>query len=290
MALAMLALRLFMHRHRSVALLIVMMALCLNGIRQRYYKDVDASALSNIERVEVPKGPSGVLYGQSEVGGIVSIITKRPEDTRSASIAATLGSFDQKMLTFYATGGLAPGLAVRATGEIERSGTFVDFQDLDRFNAGLSLRYEPSDRISANLVAEYVERSTRRNPGLPIPGTIQSNGGQSLDRGLYLGEPAIDDLNSHAPLVQAWVDIALSDTWTLTPRFQYSEFNTGFYQIRLLAPTADPAIISRNGRRGREDVSYTIAQLDLADTLATGSITHNLPLGFEYDWERGRFK
>lgn len=260
-----------------------------NGIRQRYYEDVDASALSNIARVEVLKGPSGVLYGQSAVGGIVSIITKRPEDAPSASIAATLGSFDQKMLTFDATGGLAPGLAVRATGEIERSGTFVDFQDLDRFNAGLSLRYEPSDWISANFVAEYVERSTRRNPGLPIPGTIQGNGGQGLDRGLYLGEPAVDDLTSDAPLVQAWVDIALSDAWTLTPRFQYSEFNTEFYQIRLRAPTADPAIISRNGRRGREDDSYTIAQLDLAGRLATGPITHNLLLGFEYDWERGRF-
>jgi iron complex outermembrane receptor protein len=51
-----------------------------NGIRQRYYEDVDASALSNIDRVEVLKGPSGVLYGQSAVGGIVSIITKQPQD------------------------------------------------------------------------------------------------------------------------------------------------------------------------------------------------------------------
>src|SRR5690606_8951350 len=51
-----------------------------NGIRQRYYEDVDASALSNIERVEVLKGPSGVLYGQSAVGGIISIITKRPQE------------------------------------------------------------------------------------------------------------------------------------------------------------------------------------------------------------------
>ncbi len=32
-----------------------------NGMRQRYYEDVDASALSNIERVEVLKGPSGAV-------------------------------------------------------------------------------------------------------------------------------------------------------------------------------------------------------------------------------------
>ena len=61
-----------------------------NGIRQRYYEDVDASALSNIDRAEVLKGPSGVLYGQSAVGGIVSIITKQPMDDRFGSVAATL--------------------------------------------------------------------------------------------------------------------------------------------------------------------------------------------------------
>lgn len=86
-----------------------------NGIRQRYYEDVDASALSNIDRVEVLKGPSGVLYGQSAVGGIVSIITKQPQDEQFGTFAVTLGQYDQKMLTVDMNTGLAPGLAVRVT-------------------------------------------------------------------------------------------------------------------------------------------------------------------------------
>jgi len=182
-----------------------------NGIRQRYYEDVDASALSNIDRIEVLKGPSGVLYGQSAVGGIISIITKRPQDEAAFSMAATLGSFDQKMLTIDATGALTDGLTVRLTGEVEQSGTFVDLQKMDRLNGAISLRYSVADNMTAYLVAEYVERDTRRNPGLPIPGTVQSNNVAGIDRGLYLGEPAIDDLYSHAPLVQAWADIAVSD-------------------------------------------------------------------------------
>ena len=58
-----------------------------NGIRQRYYQDVDSSALSNIARIEVLKGPSGVLFGQSGVGGIVSIITKQPTEEFAGSAA-----------------------------------------------------------------------------------------------------------------------------------------------------------------------------------------------------------
>lgn len=260
-----------------------------NGIRQRYYEDVDASALSNIERVEVLKGPSGVLYGQSAVGGIISIITKRPKEQQAISMAATMGNYDQKMLTVDMTGGLAQGLSIRVTGEVERSGTFVDFQDMNRLNGAVSLRYAPSDRVTANLVAEYVERDTRRNPGLPIKGTVESNGVGPIARGQFLGEPSIDGMKASAPLVQVWVDVALSDKWIVTPRFQYSEFNTRFHQIRARAPQADLTTINRNGRQGEENDEYYIAQLDVSGELNTGGIKHKLLFGFEYDWERGRF-
>lgn len=260
-----------------------------NGIRQRYYEDVDASALSNIERVEVLKGPSGVLYGQSAVGGIVSIITKQPRSEPAASIALTGGSYGQKVLTVDATAGLAPGLAARVTGELERSGTFVDYQDLDRFNGALNLAFVPSDRVAAHLVAEYVERQTRRNPGLPIEGTVKSNGAAPLPQGLYLGEPAVDELTAHAPLVQLWVDVGLSDNWTVTPRFQYQEFNSVFTQIRLRGAQSNLTTLNRNGRTGHENDDYYIAQLDVAGQLMTGAIRHKLLFGFEYDLERGRF-
>ncbi len=261
-----------------------------NGIRQRYYEDVDASALSNIDRVEVLKGPSGVLYGQSAVGGIVSIITKQPQDSQFGSFAVTLGQYDQKMLTVDMNTSLAPGLAVRVTGEVERSGTFVDHQDMNRKNVAFNLLHAPSDSVAAHLVAEYVERDTQRNPGLPIKGTVQGNGVRALSRSLYLGEPAVDALTANAPMVQAWVDVKLSDNWTVTPRVQYQEFNSSFLQIRLRAPDAlDPTTITRNGRIGREDDSYTIGQIDLSGRLVTGPITHKLLFGYEYDHERSRF-
>jgi iron complex outermembrane receptor protein len=260
-----------------------------NGLRQRYYEDIDASALSNIERVEILKGPSGVLYGQSAVGGIISVITKQPRAEFGAEAALTVGNFDQKMFSADLTGELAPGLTARLTGEIERSGTFVDAQDLDRNNVALSLRYAPTDRVAANVVAEYIERETQRYGGQPIPGTVQSNGSGRLRRGLNLTEPAVDELTADAPLVQAWVDFRLGEHWTLTPRFQYQEFNSEFLQIRLRAPQADLVTINRNGRTGREDDAYTIAQLDLAGGFSTGPLAHRVLLGYEYDRERSRF-
>jgi iron complex outermembrane receptor protein len=180
-----------------------------NGIRQRYYEDVDASALSNVDKVEVLKGPSAVLYGQSAVGGIVSIITKKPTDSFAASGAITLGAFNQKVATLDMGGPVSETLGIRITGEIERSGTFVDFQDIDRENLAVTFNWRPSDYVSAYLVAEYVERRTLSNPGLPVVGTVTSNGVARISRKAFLAEPEFASLKADSPLLQAWVDVDL---------------------------------------------------------------------------------
>jgi iron complex outermembrane recepter protein len=261
-----------------------------NGIRQRYYEDVDASALSNVERVELLKGPSGVLYGQSAIGGIASIITKSPQDKFAGSVAATLGRFDQKMLTLDVGGPLSDTLGIRVTGEIERSGSFVRVQDIDRENFAFNLRWRPTSGVDAHLVVEYIERRTLSNPGLPVIGTVVSNGVAPISRRTFLAEPAFANLKASSPLVQGWVDIDLGGGWAITPRVQYSELVTPFIQIRATGvDPANPQLATRNGRVGSETDNYAIGQLDMTGTVTTGGIGHKLLLGYEYDRERSIF-
>ncbi|MBX9746167.1 MAG: TonB-dependent receptor [Hyphomonadaceae bacterium] len=262
-----------------------------NGVRQRYYEDVDASATSNIERIEVLKGPSSVLFGQSAQGGIISIVTKRPERDFGANLWTTVGSFDQVLGGVDVTGPVseAAGLYFRANGEIERSGTFVDFQDIDRENASFSLTWNASDAVTAYLVTEWAERRTQRNPGLPIVGTVISNGVAEIPRERFLGDPGRSDLEAFAPLVQAWADIKLGGNWTLTPRFSYSGFDTNFTQLRVRSVQADGVTVNRNGRFGKEDDNYTIAQLDLAGEVKTFGAAHHVLVGVEYDHEMATF-
>ncbi len=263
-----------------------------NGLRQRYFEDVDPSALSNIERIEVLKGPGGVLYGQSAVGGLLNIVTKAPQENFGASADASFGSFDQKTLAVDVTGPISREhrLYARVTGEIERSDTYTDFQKLDRENVALSLSWQPLDAVTAHLNSEWHQRNTANNPGLPVTGTLVSNGVTELRRGLFLGEPKFTTLNAYAPLVQAWVDVKLSDNWTLTPRAQYSGFNTDLQQIRVLAPVADtPTVINRNGRNGQENDGYSVFQIDLIGKQDTFGYTHNLLIGVEQNLERSLF-
>ena len=262
-----------------------------NGIRQRYYQDVDSSALSNVARVEVLKGPSGVLYGQSGVGGIVSIITKQPTDAFEGFVALTGGMFDQKMATFDVSAPITDEFGLRLTGEIERSGTFVDYMDLDRENLGLTLAWRPSDRVSAHMVTEYLNRETLNNPGLPTVGTVIGNDVATVQRSTFLGEPGYSFQENHAPLHQFWADIKLGDTWTVTPRLQYSEFNNTSKSTTLLPPvTGQPTLIQRTGRNAGEHDPFRVAQLDFTGQVTTRGVQHKLLLGIERSTEAVNFR
>ena len=57
-----------------------------NGLRLQSITDT-----SNIERIEVLKGPSAIFYGASDPGGVVNLITKRPHETAGGSVKVQLG-------------------------------------------------------------------------------------------------------------------------------------------------------------------------------------------------------
>jgi iron complex outermembrane receptor protein len=261
-----------------------------NGMRQRYFEDVDASALGSIERMEVLKGPSGVLYGQSAVGGVINLVNKTPGADNSGSAGLRLGTDNQKVANADLSKNLSDNLSLRLTAELERSDTFVDRQPMDRNNVSLMLQHKVGDLATGHFVAEYIKRETDRYVGLPVSVVLPDQDEEVLDISSQLGEPGFTSLRSFAPLYQYWLDIQLNADWTLTPRLQYQEFNTVFGQVNLRAPvTGQPELISRTGRKGRENDDYQIAQLDLNGRVTTGAIEHKVLLGYEAGRERGRF-
>lgn len=261
-----------------------------NGMRQRYFEDVDASALNSIERMEVLKGPSGVLYGQSAVGGVINLVTKAPGADNSGSAGLRFSTDNQKVANGDISKVLSDSVSLRLTGELERSDTFVDRQPMDRNNISLMLQHKVGDLATGHFVAEYIKRETDRYVGLPVSVVLSEQDEEVLDISTQLGEPGFTSLRSFAPLYQYWLDIQLNTDWTLTPRLQYQEFNTVFGQVNLRAPvTAQPELISRTGRQGRENDDYQIAQLDLNGRVMTGALEHKVLLGYEAGRERGRF-
>ncbi len=120
--------------------------------------------LSNIERVEVLRGPQGTLYGRNSIGGAINIITKTPGTDEGAKVSVEIGSRERLNGDFYGDMALSDELAVSVTGGYKNRDGIGDFKNLP--NAGkevgemqevyarLSMRYAPSDSFSLVVTAD----------------------------------------------------------------------------------------------------------------------------------------
>lgn len=61
--------------------------------------NMDQIPVNNIERIEIVKTPSSAMYGPIGVGGIINVITKKPEKKFESKVSATYGSYDRKEST-----------------------------------------------------------------------------------------------------------------------------------------------------------------------------------------------
>jgi len=259
-----------------------------NGLRDIDYSDIDNSALINIERIEVLKGPAGIVYGTGGPGGIINIVTKKPEAERSAELRATLGTRGTRILAGDVNVPLARGLGLRVTGEIERSDSFIDFSEIERDNIAATLAYAPVDWLRTSAVFERISNrddNAMTRIGLPALGTIVDVPGIDPDRSTYLGEPSFDFTDSHGTMttLKAEVDLAEDITFEASLRRTNVTFEQGetARTLGLLDPVT--ATVPRNGaRRLIVDEDQWLARGILKAGFATGPVTHRFSAGFEF--------
>lgn len=79
---------------------------------------------ANIERVEILKGPSSVLYGRTNGGGVINMVSKYANFKQSRNIGAVYGSWANRSLNMDINEVLNKNVAIRLTGEVGRANSF----------------------------------------------------------------------------------------------------------------------------------------------------------------------
>jgi iron complex outermembrane receptor protein len=93
--------------------------------------------LTNIERIEVLRGPQGTLYGRNSIGGAINIITKTPGSEDGARVGAQVGSRGRLNADVYADTNLTDTLAMSFSGGFKKRDGLGDFVNLP--NAGVEV-------------------------------------------------------------------------------------------------------------------------------------------------------
>ena len=115
-------------------------------------------SLTNVESVEVLKGPATGLYGIGSAGGVINLIEKKPEFEEKHKISAELGQWDSYSLAFDSTNAITDDLAYRVMAKTASSDGFRDLKE-DRDELYTSLKYVLSDKQDIMLSAAYIKDS-----------------------------------------------------------------------------------------------------------------------------------
>jgi iron complex outermembrane receptor protein len=122
----------------------------------------------DLERVEIIRGPQGVLLGKNVVGGALSIVTAKPRFENSGQLLVSYGNYNSQLASGYLTGGLTDSLAARFSFQIRKHDGYAhdilhdrEVENLDSIQARAQLLYEPSDSDwKARLIVDYNKDST----------------------------------------------------------------------------------------------------------------------------------
>ncbi|MYM27721.1 TonB-dependent siderophore receptor [Duganella sp. CY15W] len=148
-----------------------------------------------LERVEVLKGASSILYGAAEPGGVVNTVSKRPTTEALREINVELGSFKRKQVAADFAGALSQDgtWSYRLTGLKRDSDTAIDFIPDNRAYIAPALTWQPSASTSLTLLSEYQrDRTAYSGDGLPAAGTVAPNVNGPIPRRRFTGEPGYD--------------------------------------------------------------------------------------------------
>ena len=117
--------------------------------------------MANVQAVEVVKGPASVLYGRSEPGGLVNVVTKPVSSTREFGFEQTIGQYGLSRTAVEASGALNEGktLRGRVSGSYYRSDSIRDYvkDRLGTFTG--SLAWVPDARTSVTATLDYSDNA-----------------------------------------------------------------------------------------------------------------------------------
>lgn len=194
-----------------------------DGLRVRQNAYATSAEPYGLERVEVFKGPSSVLYGENVPGGLVNLVSKRPTETARGEVNLSYGSHDRRQVSADVSGPLTDDGKV--LGRIVFLGRLSDTQtdsvSDDRLYIAPSVTLKISDQDTLTFLAMYQKDDTEIQLGLPAAGTLLDHPSGELDKGTNLGHPEWDTFDREFWSLGYEYEHDFNDDWTFRQNARY---------------------------------------------------------------------
>ncbi|MFT3990440.1 MAG: TonB-dependent siderophore receptor [Luteolibacter sp.] len=265
----------------------------LDGLREIYAPL--GTNLWGLEKVEVLKGPSSALYGQSNLGGIVNKVSKRPTtDGLAGELMAGAGSWglweigaDVNLPIFGDAKSNGQSLTARVNAYYREGGLWYRDSTYEDLYLSGALLWKISDATSFTLLSSYRETTQTFLWGYPAEGTIFSNPNGEIDIRQYNG--SVHDYNlgeSDYTTIGYEFKHAFSESLSLRQNFRaaWSSFYRNGFEY--------PGGLDSTGRYltvwapyyGLQENFSVMVDTALDCQFNTGPVKHTLTGGFDYTY------
>lgn len=234
---------------------------------------------SSIERIEVLKGPAASLYGRGDPGGLVNIVSKRPQDEAFTSLSLSAGSWDRYRSSLDVNTPLTEdgSLLSRVNMAVEDNGSFRDHVGSERRIVSPSLSWQLSPDTRLMLDAEFSRTESVFDRGIPaVNGQLGS-----VKRSTFLGEPNDGEIRNDNQTLDLALEHYLNDAWKLRLANHYTQ---GTLQGNSSEPQAlVGTTITRFYRQRDFEWNDNITQAELHGDFEFAGWQHQTLIGLEYE-------
>ncbi|NYF20870.1 iron complex outermembrane receptor protein [Xanthomonas sp. JAI131] len=236
---------------------------------------------ANIEAIEFLKGPAAALYGSSEPGGTLNIVTKLPQWRPATALELSAGSHDAYRVAADSTGPLGDSVAYRLNLAAEDRHSFRDVVRTQRRFLAPALTWRLGEATTLDYNGEWLRHRAPLDRGVvAVRGDLRA-----LPRSRFLGEPGDGDVQVENRNHQLLLRHAFSDTWSGLLAASRRDASLRGYSTEPSAVQADARTLWRQ-RRWRDFASRDSAlQAELRGQVRSGTWRHDLLVGMEtYDF------
>ncbi|MGN6149494.1 MAG: TonB-dependent siderophore receptor [Rhizomicrobium sp.] len=242
--------------------------------------------LYGLEQIEIMKGPSSALYGQGPLGGLVNLVSKRPQDVNALTLEASYGSYGSYEGDFDGNAVLSDSVNGRLVAMFRHSGEFTQHVGgNDRTYIAPSVTWDIDANTQLTVLGSYQHDDGDSSfPLTYIGGVVPGPTSKRYPLDRYTGEPGRSNVTvSNRDAIGYEFSHRLSDVFTIKQNFRYVWNDTDWDHIMYSAylDTDDRTLYrypySAQGAWGNWGVDTRIEAV-----FNTGEIAHTLIAGVDY--------
>ncbi|AWM77167.1 TonB-dependent receptor [Phenylobacterium parvum] len=251
----------------------------VDGVRDdvQYYRD-----LYNTERVEVLLGPNAMIFGRGGGGGVINRVTRVADGRRHVGLSLEGGDFEHRRMVGDLGAAMNETVSARVNLMHERSGSYRDFVNLERWGVNPSVTYQGASGFTATLTFERFVDDRTTDRGAPSfqgrPLAIPVNA--------YFGDPTQSWSRVEADSARLAFDLPLNADLTLRHRTVWGAYDKGYGNVYASgAAVADaqgrPAVYPLQAYRSFTERTNVFSQSDLVWTHGTDGARRTIVAGLE---------